>query len=224
MNSFSDLRGFRTLSAPDRQRIADATRERYVHEGQLLFQEGEPAEAVWAVKEGLVHIVKSGPDGREIVLEVIGPGELFGAIAALEERPYPASAIAAVPSVVWRMPAAFARELCLKYPALRAAILAEIAGRLRAAHERLRSIAFERVEQRMARALLGLAAKIGQHKTGAVALRVTRRELAGMVGTTVETAIRITSRWQQRGLILSGRSRIVLRDREELCRIAEGKA
>ncbi len=224
MNSISDVRGFRTLSPSDRSRIAEATRERHVRGGQLLFREGEPSDAVWAVKEGLVHIVKFGPDGREIVLEVIGPGELFGAIAALEERPYPASAVAAAPSTVWRTPAALARELCLKYPTLKAAILAEIGSRLRAAHERLRSIALERVEQRLARMLLELADKIGEPRAGAILVRVTRRELADMVGTTVETAIRVTSRWQQLGLVGSARRQILLCDRVGLARIAEGKS
>ena len=118
MASIDGLKGFRTLSAADRAQIAAATREHQVPAGKVLFGERQPADSVWAVKEGLVHIVKHGPEGREIVLEVIPPGELFGAIVALENRPYPASAVAVEPSVVWRMPASLARDLCHKYPTL----------------------------------------------------------------------------------------------------------
>jgi CRP/FNR family transcriptional regulator len=216
------LRGFRMLSAPDRELIAAATREQAVAQGKVLFSEGEPAEALWAVKEGLVHIIKFGPEGREIVLEVIPSGELFGAVAVLQSRPYPASAIAVDPSVVWYLPAALARELCQKHPTLRAAILDQVTSRLRDAHDRLRSIALERVEQRLARMLLTLADKIGQQRAGVTEVSITRQELADMVGTTVETTIRVTSKWQQAGIISSSRNRIALTDPRNLQKIVQG--
>ncbi len=216
MSGMETLRGFRTLGAAERDLIAAATRERSVAQGRLLFSEGEPADALWAVKEGLVHIIKFGPEGREIVLEVIPPGELFGAVVALQNRPYPASAVAAEPSVVWYIPAALARDLCQKHPSLRSAILDQVTTRLREAHERLRSIALERVEQRLARMLLTLAEKIGQRTGTVTELNVTRQELADMIGTTVETTIRITSKWQQAGIIASGRNRITLVELEKL--------
>jgi len=223
MAGVETLKGFRLLSAADRQLIASATREQHVAEGESIFAEGRPAEHLWAVKEGLVHIVKHSLEGREIVLEVIPPGELFGAVVALQDRPYPASAVAATPSVVWRLPAVLARDLCLKHPTLRSAILDQVTGRLREAHERLRSIALERVEQRLARMLLTLGEKIGEGIKGRTALNVTRQELADMIGTTVETAIRITSKWQQTGVISSSRHQIILSDVTALKKLAQGE-
>jgi CRP-like cAMP-binding protein len=223
MGSIDGLKGFRTLSAADRAQIAAATHEQRVPAGKVLFGERQPADSLWAVKEGLIHIVKHGPEGREIVLEVIPPGELFGAIVALENRPYPASAVAVEPSVVWRMPAALARDLCLKHPTLRSAILDQVTSRLRSAHERLRSVALERVEQRLARMLLALANKIGQHEGDVTTLSVTRQELADMIGTTVETTIRVTSRWQHAGIVSSSRHKIGLTDICALTRLAEGQ-
>lgn len=222
MTGIAGLPGFRTLSAADRESIARATRERRLAAGEVIFREKQPSDSLWAVKEGLVHIVKSGPDGREIVLEIFSPGELFGAVVALENRPYPASAIAAEASVVWQLPAALARELCQKHPTLRSAILEQVAGRLRHAHERLRSVALERVEQRLARMLLTLADKIGNEQDGITVLSVTRQELADMIGTTVETTIRITSKWQQAGLISSSRHQIGLTDLAAIKKIAHG--
>jgi len=224
MSSIDGLKGFRALPAADRQAIAAATREQSVAAGKTLFVEGQAADGLWAVKEGLVHIVKHGPEGREIVLEVIPPGELFGAVVALEARPYPASAVAAEDSVVWRMPAALARDLCLKYPTLRAAILDQVASRLRGAHERLRSVALERVEQRLARMILTLTGKIGRQKGGVTVLSVTRQELADMVGTTVESTIRVTSRWQHARIITSSRHELGLTDLVALRKIAQGES
>jgi CRP/FNR family transcriptional regulator len=223
-DGFAALTGFRTLAAVEREQIAQATREVRARRGQVLFAGGEESDAVWAVREGVVHIIKSGPDGREIVLEVIPPGELFGAVVALQGRPYPATAVAAEDSVVWALSSALARQLCQKYPTLRAAILEQVTSRPRGAHDRMRSIALERVEQRLARMLLVLADKIGQKGGQDTVLSVTRQELADMVGTTVETAIRITSKWQQDGLISSSRHEIVLRDDAELRRIAAREA
>jgi CRP/FNR family transcriptional regulator len=223
MSTFDGLRGFRTLSAAEREMIAKATREQRVGQGKIVFTEGQHADSLWAVKEGLIHIVKAGPGGREIVLEVIAPGELFGAVVALENRPYPASAVAAETSTVWRLSAALARDLCQKHPTLRSAILEQVTCRLRNAHERLRSVALERVEQRLARMLLTLADKIGQPGAGGTVLNVTRQELADMIGTTVETTIRITSKWQQARIVESSRHRIGLADAAALQRIARGE-
>ena len=223
MSGIAGLRGFRTLSVADREAVAAATREQRIAAGKTIFREGQPADSVWAVKDGLVHITKSGPDGREIVLEIIPPGELFGAVVALENRQYPASAVAVEVSVVWRLPAAIARELCQKHPTLRAAILEQVTSRLRSAHERLRSVALERVEQRLARMLLTLAEKIGRQEDGIMVLSVTRQELADMIGTTVETTIRITSKWQHAGVISSSRHQIGLTDPSALKKIAEGQ-
>ena len=222
MPTIDGLKGFRTLSPAERARIDEATRAQRVAAGKTIFSEGQPADGFWAVKEGLVHIVKHGPDGREIVLEIIPPGELFGAVVALENRPYPASAVAAEASVVWRLPATLARELCQKHPTLRSAILDQVTSRLRSAHERMRSIALERVEQRLARMLLTLADKIGQVEAGVTTLSVTRQELADMIGTTVETTIRITSKWQQAGIVDSERHKLGLTDAARLKQIAQG--
>jgi CRP-like cAMP-binding protein len=220
VSGFEELKGFRTLAPADRQRVASATHVQSAARGSILFNEGQPADSVWAVREGLIHIVKFGGGGKEIVLEVIPPGELFGAVVALQDRPYPASAVAAEPSVVWRIPATLARELCMKHPTLRASIMEQVATRLREAHDRLRSVALEPVEQRLARVLLGLADKIGKQKDGLTTLAVTRQELADMVGTTVETTIRVTSKWQRAGLVRSSRHELALADVEGLGKIA----
>jgi CRP-like cAMP-binding protein len=217
------LPGFRTLPPAERERVRAAVRTIEAPKGAVLFSEGQPSTDVWAVRDGLVHIVKSGPGGREIVLEVITSGELFGAVVALEDRPYPAAAIAAEASTVWRVPSALVREICQRHPTLRSAILALVTTRLRSAHERLQSVALEPVEQRLARMLLALVPKIGQRREGVTILPVTRQELADMVGTTVETTIRITSKWQRGGVVRSARNELTIADPAALRILAEGE-
>lgn len=224
MTAISRLPGFRVLPATEKEALDRATRAVAVRRGEVLFTEGNAADAVWAVGEGSVHIVKTAPGGREIILEVVAPGELFGAVVAIDNRPYPASAVAASDGVVWRLPAALARDCCLRFPSLRSAILGHVATRLRSAHERLRSVALERVEQRLARALLTLMNKIGTPEAGGTVVKVTRQELADMTGTTVETAIRVTSRWQSAGLVISSRNSLQVVDESRLALLAEDGA
>jgi CRP/FNR family transcriptional regulator, nitrogen oxide reductase regulator len=219
MERFSDLRGFRTLPAAARGEVDADAHALTVAKGQVLFVEGQPATAVWAVEKGLIHILKSGPNGAEIILEVIAPGELFGAIVAIQDRAYPASAVVAEGGSVWQLGAATARSLCQRYPSLRAAIFEEVSGRLRSAHDRMRSIALERVEQRLARMLVTLSEKIGQGEEKQT-LKITRHELAEMIGTTVETAIRITSSWQRAGWIASARNELTILDGNRLRQVA----
>jgi len=218
------LPGFRALPPAERARVKAVATEVQLAKGSMAFLEGQPSTSVWAVQQGLVRIVKSGPAGREIVLELIPPGELFGAVVALEDRPYPASAIAAESSTVWRLPSTLVREICQRHPTLRSAILAQVTGRLRNAHERLQSVALEPVEQRLARMLLTLAAKIGHRKEGLTTLTVTRQELADMIGSTVETTIRITSKWQRSGWVRSARNEIGIADPGALRSLAAGDA
>jgi len=215
--------GFRTLPRADRERVDAAARLLRVAAGTRLFAAGEPSDLVWGVSEGLVQIVRAGPAGRRLVLEIVPPGELFGAVVALDERPYPAAAVAAGPSVVWRVPSPLVRDLARKYPTLRAAILAHAAERLRAAHERLHSLALEPVEQRLARALLMLAERVGTPGDGGTTVTVTRQSLADMVGTTAESAIRVTGRWQRAGIVRAARNRLTLAEPESLEAIAAGR-
>lgn len=215
------LSGFSALPSPVRERIAKATSVVQAPRGRTLFVEGAASESLWAVAHGLIHILKRRPDGRRVVLDVIPPGELFGAVVALEDRPYPATAVAAKPSIVWRMPATLARDLCREHAELRGAILSQVTGRLRSAHDRVGLVALDRVERRLGSILLVLARKIGRTDEGKVtSLDVTRQDLADMVGTTVETTIRIISRWQKEQIVSSSRGQIRLEDPAALVRIA----
>ena len=214
--------GFRALPRADGARLAAASRLLPVETGQRLFEAGAPSEFVWGVVDGLVHLVREGADGRRVILEIIPPGELFGAVVALEQRPYPASAEVAEPGTVWQAPASLVRELAQTYPTLRATILQHATSRLRRAHERLHSVAIEPVEQRLARMVLSLLERTAGLAGDAQTVSITRRRLADMIGTTPESVMRIVARWQRAGVVRGARSRLTVLDAQALANLARG--
>ena len=144
------------------------------------------------------------------------PGEMVGEVAALQGRPYPASAQAVGETEVLGI----RREELLAFlgrrPEVSLRIVGVLGGRLRDAHDRLRDMAGERVDQRIARMLLMLSSKLGN------TLPFTRQEIADMAGVTTETAIRVMSRLKDGGIIRSVRGKTVIVDETKLKLLSEG--
>ncbi|MFQ5503163.1 MAG: Crp/Fnr family transcriptional regulator [Planctomycetota bacterium] len=182
---------------------------------KLLFVAGEPAEFLWVVQHGEVRLYKSSSDGRLATLETLHPGEAFGAISALGENRYSASAEAMSDGAAWCLPRRIVLSLLLDEPQLAVEVLRIVSGRLHQAHERLRSFAHDRAPARLASALLE-AAHDGE-------ARVTRHALAQTAGTTVETAIRVLRRFQREGLIVGEVGHVHVLDEAELRRLSGGR-
>jgi CRP/FNR family transcriptional regulator, nitrogen oxide reductase regulator len=215
---------FADLPAPDLDALAQAAREEPCAPREYVFHEGEPAAWFCLVRTGRIRIVRHAPSGKDVVLELLGPGEIFGGVAVLERRPYPASAQATEPSVVVRVPADTVLGLAERRPSIARTMMLLISRRLRAAHESVRSLSVDPVNARLAATLLRLADRDGVPSPEGIELpfQLTRKSLAEMSGTTVETAIRVVSRWLREALVVDRQGRLVVRDREALRQIAAG--
>ena len=191
-----------------------------------IFMEGDTSRWFYLVRSGHVKIVRHSKTGKDVVLELLGPGEIFGGVAVIEKRPYPASAQATEPTVVLRIPADPLIALAERHPAFIREMALMIGRRLRAAHDSVTSLAVDPVEARLAATLLRLATREGTRSDKGVTLpfHLTRQSLADMTGTTVETAIRILSRWLRDGVLDDDGGRLVLTDWEGLSALAEGEA
>lgn len=189
-----------------------------------VFLEGDPAEWFCLVRQGRVKIVRHARTGKDVVLEILGPGEIFGGVAVVERRPYPAAAQALEPSVVVKIPAEAVLALTERYPSVVRELALVIGRRLRAAHDAVESLAVDPVEVRLARALLRLAEREGARGPRGLVLpfHLTRQSLADMAGTTVETTIRVVSRWIREGWVADDGSRLVVADVGALRRRAGG--
>ena len=189
-----------------------------------IFMEGDAARWFYLVRSGHVKIVRHSKAGKDVVLELLGPGEIFGGVAVIEKRPYPASAQATEPTVVLKIPADPMIALAERYPAFIKEMALMIGRRLRAAHDSVTSLAVDPVEARLAATLLRLAKREGTRNDKGMMLpfHLTRQSLADMTGTTVETAIRILGRWLRDGVLADEGGRLVLADWDGLAALAEG--
>ncbi len=194
-----------------------------VARGRPIFAAGDPAVALYVLATGRVKIVQETEDGREVILRVIGPGELFGAAGGWGEPVYPAGAVALETTTVLRLRATGFTALVASSPEFAMAVVRELGDRLREAEARIRELQTERVERRIARTLLRLANKTGTKTAEGIelGLPLSRQDLAELAGTTLSTASRILSAWDERGLIVAGRERVVLRRPHGLVAIAD---
>ncbi|MBA7632907.1 CRP-like cAMP-activated global transcriptional regulator [subsurface metagenome] len=163
-----------------------------------------------------MKVLKHSSLGKEFIIAFFGPGEMFGEVAVFENKPYPASAQAVAETKVVGIRGEDFLSFLANHPQVALRIINVLGGRLRDAQARLRDLAGERVEQRLASVLLMLAAKLG------FTLPFTRQDIADMTGTTTETAIRVMSHLKDRGIIRSARGQVVIIDEERLRLLGEG--
>jgi CRP/FNR family transcriptional regulator len=203
---------FAAVPAPEIAALAAVARQDSYAAREYLFAEGDAPAWFWLVRSGRVKILKQSRGGKEVVLELLGPGEPFGGVAALEGRPYPASAQAMEASTVVRIPPEPIVALAQRHPAIVRELAGMLARRLRAAHDSVKSLAADPVEARLASRLIRLAESEGTRDPRGLVLpfRVTRQTLADMTGTTVETTIRIVSRWLRKGIVEEAAGRLIV--------------
>ncbi len=213
------------LSPDETRQVMDGATSRRVPRGDVLFRQDEPAEALWAVAEGRVKLSQVSAAGQEIVVRLLAPGDVFAAIAVLDGKAYPFTAAATEPSRVVLWPRRRLAGLFRDVPRFERNVLDVVGAHSREMIERFRELATEAVPQRLARALLRLAgARAVGDAESAVLAGITRQDLAQMAGTTLFTVSRILSEWQDRGIVETGRGKVVLRERRALEGLAEGQA
>ena len=207
---------FSELSEKELAELAGLAARRSFGPGEFVFWEGDAPDSFYIVIEGRVKVLKHSSLGKEFIIAFFGPGEMFGEVAVFQDRPYPASAQAAADTKVLRIRREDFLSFVAQRPQVVLRIISVLGERLRDAQGRLKDLAGERVEQRLAHTLLMLSAKLG------ATLPFTRQEIADMAGTTTETAIRFISRLKDGGIIRSERGRITILDKTKLRLLSEG--
>lgn len=205
-----------SLGKDDREALTPLCRLRGYEKGETIFREGDPADRIHFVYMGRVKVVKAAGE-RDIIIEILGPGEQVGAVAVFERRPFPASAITLEPSSILSIPEREFFTLLGNRPEMMRRVLAGLTHRLMMVNKRLADMTGS-AEERAARLFLTLADRVGLPKDGGVVIPLTlsRQEIADLIGTTLETAIRLMSRWQKDELVLTDKNGFVIPKVDEL--------
>ncbi len=215
---------FRGLAPTALADIARAARKVSLGKKEPLFRQGERADAVFLVLSGQAKVLETGDDGNQVVLRLEGPGALLGLLAALGGEPaYPVTAEALEPVTAARWDGKELSALLKAHPALALTILPMVLGRLREVQDQVRALATERVERRVARAVVRLVRQAGRSTPEGVRVDValTRQELAEMAGTTLFTVSRLLSQWATEGVLETRARKLLIRKPHELIKLAE---
>jgi len=213
---------FRKLSPDDRARVAAQAQLRQYTRGSLIFSEGEPSETFYMVTSGRVKVFKMTPMGKDVILEIFGVGDPIGAVAVYEGWPFPASAVALEDTTCVLIERRVFFTLLEQHPSLVRGLLLGLTQRLIELTNRLAELTGGRVEPRFARLFLKLAGEMGREVEGGlfIPMPLSRQELADLTGTTIETAIRIMSRWAKQGIVRTDKEGFLLQDRPALDALA----
>jgi len=217
---------FQGLVRADVQAVLERAKRVHLERRTLLFRQGNRAAGVYVLVRGKVKLTQVHPDGQEVIVRIIGPGEVCGAVAAVGDATYPVSAEAVQTSEALAWDGETVARLLLEYPVVALNTVRILVARVHELQDRLSELVAERVEQRLAQALLRLVDKAGARVEGGILIDMplSRRDLAELTGTTLYTASRILSGWESQGLITADRQRVVVRDPHGLVSIVERNA
>ncbi len=198
-------------------------RERRAAAGTFLFYQDDPATLFYILLEGTVRLSQVTLEGHQVILHHVTPGEGIGIIIVLSNMPYPVTAEAVEDCVLLSWDADTTREQMLRTPQLAINGMEMVAHRFVQSQDRFRELATQRVERRVAHALVRLVRQVGRRVDDGILIDMplSRQDLAEMTGTTLFTISRILSQWERDGWIRTGREQVTLVMAHELVAVAE---
>lgn len=226
--SLEDLRQvvvFEKATDDDLKLILQNSITRSIEESSFFFFQGDAAEYLYILTSGQVKLMQSNPNGQQVNLRTLYAWQMFGALGAVREAAtYPASAQALENSTALAISSKFLHSMLETRPYLSFDLMKLMTSYIQEMQARYRELATERVEQRVANALIRLAGQSGikSKKEAGIELSFSRQDVAEMTGSTLYTISRLLSDWERQGIIKTGREKIQILKPHDLVRIAEG--
>ncbi len=215
---------FKDATDDDLEQVLSHSITRSIEEGEFLFFQGDPATYAYVLTSGQVKLLQTNPSGQQVNLRTIYPWEMFAALGSVRgpSAAYPVTAQALENSTALAMKSLFLKEMMQTRPYLAAGLMQLMTSYIQEIQSRYRELATERVEQRIARALLRLTSQSGQKVDKGIELSFSRQDVAEMSGTTLYTVSRVMAEWERQGLVQLGREQIRIINPHGLVKIAEG--
>ena len=219
---------FRDLADEVIDNIADLAVTRELAAGQILFSKGDPGDALYGVMSGRIRISAGAPSGKEVVLNTIEAGQVFGEIALLDGQPRTADAVAAVNSELMRIRRRDFTHYMESEPRLATHLLEMLCQRVRATSELVEDSAFLALPARLAKRLLGMSGYLGDPDGDMeeidfdnVELKISQQELGQLMDSSREAVNKHLQNWRRRGWVELSRNRVTIVDAEALSDLVE---
>ena len=216
---------FQNATDDDLDQIVKNSITRSIEEGGFFFFQGDAADYFYVLISGQVKLLQANPSGQQVNLRTIYPWQMFGALGAVrDEAKYPATAQALDDSSALAIRSLFLREMMKTRAYLSLGLMNLMTTYVQEMQIRYRELATERVEQRIARALLRLTSQSGKRSEGGIGieLALSRQDLAEISGTTLYSVSRVMAEWERKGFVQTGREKVRITQPHEMVRIAEG--
>jgi len=205
--------------------LSEATSQLY-SSGETVFEQGDIAAHFFVLLHGRLKVSQVTEDGQQVMVRIINPGDLFGIAKALQRPDYPGTAKAAADSVALSWPMESWNRIIEAHPKFTVRAMQTMGQRLQEAQGRLRELATEEVERRIAHTVLRLVQQSGKKEADGLRIDfpISRQDIAEMTGTTLHTVSRTLSAWEQAGIVRGGRQKLSVIDPHQLLLIADGVA
>ena len=214
---------FQAMQPEELDGILEFATERRVRRGQMVLQKGDPGSSMMAVLSGRVRISAVNAEGKEITLNVINPGQVFGEIALLDGQPRSADATASEDTTLLVIERRQFMPFLAKNQDLTARMLAVLCERLRSTSLALEQIALFDLEARLARLILKLAADYGKPTTDGtrIELKLSQRDISNLVAASRESVNKQLAEWRDGGVLTFENGYIILHRTEPLQALVE---
>jgi CRP-like cAMP-binding protein len=222
------LRLFTVFAEVPDSRLAQMARQTTVlslDRQETVWNEGDTCHNLYFVVSGRVKIIKHSETGKDVIIEIYGPRDAIGATSMLVGGTYTTTAVCLAPTTLLSVPRGQILDLLASVPGMALRSLKGMARRQRMLMQKIKELAAGGVEYRIAHLLLKLADRVGVRGAGdeiTIPILLSRQDIADLVGTTVETAIRVMSRWRKMGIVTNDKRGILIKDRETLEDLAAG--
>lgn len=201
--------------------LGTIARQHTLRTDETLFRQGDYARSFYAVAAGGVRLIEHTTEGKVVNLKVYGTGDIFGLLAVAGVFPHYAEIVAVTHSTIIAFDGEKTRHLMQRHPAIALRVIDFLVDHVHHAHDRIRQMAVEKAEQRLARALLHLCNKFGQTTANCqILVDFSQQDIAEFTGTTVETVNRMFKTWEKQGYIERRRLTIAVLDAAALGQIA----
>lgn len=209
---------FAKLSGDETDEVArHMTRHRF-RRGQIVFHQGDPSGRLFVVVSGWVKLTRQSDTGEELLIDVFGPGSIFGEVSIFTNEPRTGTVTAIEPVSMSALSRDSFYKLVLSQPRIALGCLEILAARLRTSDELVQDMSFLDVPARLAKRLLELSEQRGSDTPEGrlIDLRITQEELATMVGTTRESINKTLALFRRQGLLSKQGNRLIIKDAERL--------